>query len=75
MNKQRRDNLHDAKRMLRYALDAIDQVLDDERDALAGIPENMTERVERCKSAISELEDAKASVKKAFSQIEAAAGR
>jgi hypothetical protein len=61
--------------MLQYALDAIDQVLDDERNALVGIPENMTERVERCEDAISELEDAKSSIKKAVSQLESAAGR
>ena len=46
MNDQRRKKLAGAQRMLQYALDAIDQVIDDERDALAGIPENMKKLVE-----------------------------
>ena len=69
MNDQRRKTLAGAQRMLQYALDAIDQVIDDERDALAGIPENMAERVERCEGAISELEEAKSSVEEAVRQI------
>jgi len=75
MNDKRRAKLHDAGRMLQHALDAIEQVLDDERDALAGVPENMAERVERCESAISDLEDAKASMEEAIGKIEAATER
>jgi len=75
MNDKRRAKLHDAGRMLQHALYAIEQVLDDERDALAGTPENMSERVERCEGAISDLEDAKASVEEAIGQIESAAER
>jgi len=53
----------------------MDQVLDEERSALAGIPESMTERAERSESAISDLENAKSSVEGAMRQLEAAIGR
>ena len=72
MNDQRRKTLAGAQRMLQYALDAIDQVLDEEREALSGTPENMAERVERCESAISALEETKASVEKAMSRLDSA---
>jgi predicted nucleic acid-binding Zn-ribbon protein len=75
MNDKRRAKLHDAQRMLQHALDAIEQVLDDERDALQGIPENMAERVERCEGAISDLEDAKSSAEEAIRQLESAVDR
>ncbi|MCL1952793.1 MAG: hypothetical protein FWF60_08210 [Oscillospiraceae bacterium] len=75
MNDKRRAKLQDAQRMLRHALDAIEQVLDDERDALTGIPENMAERVERCESTISDLEDAKSSVEEAMNQLDSATER
>ena len=75
MNDKRRAKLHDVQRMLQHALDAIEQVLDDERDALAGIPENMAERVERCEGAISDLEDAKSSLEEAIENLESAVDR
>jgi len=75
MNDKRRAKLHAAQRMLQHALDAIEQVLDDERDALQGIPENMTERVERSEGAISHLEDAKSTVEDAVRQLESAVER
>jgi uncharacterized protein YbaP (TraB family) len=58
--------------MLQYALDAIKQVIDDEQDALTGIPGNMAERVERCEDTISGLESAKSSIEAAMSQLDSA---
>jgi hypothetical protein len=61
--------------MLQHALDAVEQVLDDERDALTGIPENMAERIQRSEDTISDLEDAKSSVEEAMNSLESASNQ
>ena len=75
MNDKRRKKLAETQRMLQYTLDTIERILDEERDALTGIPENMSERVERCESTISDLEGAKSSLEEAMGQLESAADR
>jgi hypothetical protein len=75
VNDQRRKTLAGTQRMLQYALDAIEQVIYDERDALAGVPENMVERIERGEDTLSVLESVKSSVGEAINSLESATDR
>ena len=75
MNDKRRAKADKAKQVLETALALIEHLLDEERSALEGIPENMYQRVERCEETISDLEDAKSSVEEAIRQLEAAVDR
>jgi len=75
MNKSRRDKANEAIQLLQSALSTIEFLVDEKQCALEGIPENMQARVERCEDTISDLEDAKASVEEAITQLESAADR
>ena len=75
MNDKRRAKANEAKQKLEAVLAIIEYLIDEEQCALEGIPENMQARVERCEDTISDLEDAKASVEEAITQLESATER
>jgi len=75
MNDKRRAKANEATQKLQSILTLIEYLIDEERSALEGIPENMQSRVERCEDTISDLEEAKASVEEAIRQLESAVDR
>jgi len=75
MNKSRRDKANEVIQTLQSALVDIEYLIDEEQDALDGIPENMQTRVERSENTKSDLDDAKTAVEDAVRQLEAAVDR
>lgn len=60
MNKKKRDKLSDAIRLLDNASDIVNDVYDDESDALGNLPENLewSDRYQKMENCVSYLEDA-----------------
>ena len=74
MNKSRRAQLSRAFSMLNDVASTIEAVLDDERDALGNMPENLedSERVQSMENAVDCLEEAIDNVQEATTNVQEA---
>ena len=72
MNNKRRKHLREASRLLEEAQFLIQQVLDEEQNALDNIPENLIDgvRAESLSDAIDHLEDCSDEIDEAMESLE-----
>ena len=71
MNRKRRESLRIAADLLEAAKRTVDKALDEEQDALSGVPENLeySERCEKMENAVDALENASESMDEALESI------
>ena len=71
MNSARRDRLRTARDMLEAAKQTVDMALDEEQDALDGMPENLeySERYCKMEDAVDALSSASESIEEAIGLI------
>ncbi len=76
MNKQKREQLKKAKILLTNATEIVSAVLDDERDCLDNMPDNLmySDRYEAMETAVDRLEVAVSSMEEANECLDEAAG-
>lgn len=74
MNKTKRKHLLEAHKLLEEAQVQIQQILDEEQNALDNLPENLADsiRAESLSDAISFLEDSSDSIDEALESLESA---
>lgn len=72
MNNKRRKHLREVKRLLEEAQFLIQQVLDEEQNALDNVPENLIDgvRAESLSDAIDHLEDCSDEIDEAMESLE-----
>lgn len=76
MNDKKRQKLSKAMSLLREAADYVNDVKDDEDDALSNMPENLqySDRYEKMEKAVDALESAGESIESAIDNIDEATG-
>lgn len=74
MNDKKRQKLNKAMSLLREAAGYVDDVKDDEDDALSNMPENLqySDRYEKMEKAVDALESASESIESAIDSIDEA---
>lgn len=76
LNRERRDRLRDAMKMLSNVSSIVERVCDEEQDCMDNYPENLqgTDRFERMEAAVDSLNDALEKIDEAKDCIQSAVG-